>query len=74
MREELARVDWKGEPSREDSGTAMAGVFRSYSGGTREIHPKEGETCSGENEASMADEGSQGKYESKRKSTQSGED
>ena len=50
------------EPRREDSRTAMAAVFESYSGGTTEIHPMEQETCHKEDEASMADEGSRGQH------------
>ena len=44
MREELARVDWKGSLAGKTVKQQWQ-KFLSYSGGTTEIHPKEEETC-----------------------------
>ena len=44
MKEELARVDWKGSLAGKTVEQQWQ-EFLSYSGGTTEIHPKEEETC-----------------------------
>jgi len=76
MREELARVDWKGRLAGKtwnNNGKSFGGLFGRHN---RNSSQRGGNMRRGgrEDETSMADEGSNGQPKSKRKSIQSGED